>query len=373
MVLYSPVPGVTGKSVLEVVKDYPMLMDMVNDMLKGQEGSAEYTFDKIGAWDAGQTRKFAVYYPVRIGNTFWSIAVASAEEDVLSGLISFKNKLSLGIGALFICGIVFSALGAKAWIVLKEEDKRNKLEHELQQKRDELAHITRVSKVGQLASTLAHEVNQPLGAILRNAEAAALLLQDSSPDLDELRAIMGDIRKDGHRAGEVIDRMRAMMNPRKTEKGPLDLNLMVKNTLALVRPSADKRQVQLLLNIEANLPSIHGDEIQLQQVLINLLINALDAVDDNPPRTRRVTIVVRPVGSTVEVAVSDNGLGIAADKIQSIFEPFFSTKPDGLGMGLVISRSIIEAHGGQIWATNNESRGATFTFTLTAGLGGEAS
>jgi two-component system, LuxR family, sensor kinase FixL len=246
------------------------------------------------------------------------------------------------------------------------------MEQELQQKRNELTHVTRVSTMGQLASTLAHELNQPLGAILRNAEAAELFLQDPSPDFDELRAILADIRKDDQRAGAVIDRMRTMMRQREAERCRLDLNLITGDVISLVQSDADKRQVRLELDIDPVLPSVPGDRVQLQQVLINLLLNALDALEDNLPERRLVTVVARPAGAAVEVAVSDNGPGIAADKLLRVFEPFFSSKPNGLGMGLSISRGIIEAHGGRLWAKNNEAGGATFTITLPAAAGADA-
>jgi len=243
---------------------------------------------------------------------------------------------------------------------------RKKIELELQQKRNELNHINRVSTMGQLASTLAHELNQPLGAILRNAEAGELFLQGPSPDLDELRAILVDIRKDDLRAGEVIDRMRAMMKQRKAERRPLDLKLLTEEVVTLVQSDADKRHVRLSLDTDPILPLISGDRVQLQQVLVNLLLNAMDALDNNPPEKRLVMVSARAAGARVEVAVTDNGPGIAADQLTHVFDPFFSSKPDGLGMGLAISRGIIEAHGGRLWANNNKTGGATFTFTLPA-------
>jgi signal transduction histidine kinase/ligand-binding sensor domain-containing protein len=230
----------------------------------------------------------------------------------------------------------------------------------------ELAHVARVSTMGQLASSLAHELNQPLGAILRNAEAAELFLQEPSPDLDEVRAILADIRKDDQRAGEVIERMRALMKRREVERCLLDLNLLAGEVIALVRPDAELRRVRLVVEANPALPSVHGDRVQLQQVVLNLLLNALDAVKDSPPAKRRVAVRARPAGATVELTVSDNGHGIPADRLPRVFEPFFTSKPDGLGMGLPISRSIVEAHGGRLWAENNPAGGAAFTFTLPA-------
>jgi len=247
---------------------------------------------------------------------------------------------------------------------------RKQLELELQQKRNELAHVARVSTMGQLASTLAHELNQPLGAILRNAEAGELFLQGPSPDLDELRAILADIRKDDQRAGEVIDRMRGLMKQRKDAKCPLDLNLLTSEVVNLVRPDADKRQVRILLDFDTALPTVFGDQVQLQQVLINLLLNAMDALNDTTQDKRFVTVSMRPVGVMVEVAVGDNGPGIAEEKIPQLFEPFFTTKHKGLGMGLPISRGIIEEHGGRLWAKNNDNGGASFFFSLPVATGG---
>jgi two-component system, LuxR family, sensor kinase FixL len=244
--------------------------------------------------------------------------------------------------------------------------RRKQAEQEIVQQRNELVHVTRVSTMGQLASSLAHELNQPLGAILRNAEAAELFLQDPAPDLDELRAILADIRKDDQRAGEVIDRMRALMKQRQPERRRLDFSLLAGDVVTLVRQDAEMRLMRLVLETDPALPPVYGDRVQLQQVLLNLLLNAMDALDDNPPARRLVTARTRHVGATIEVTVSDTGHGLSADNLLLVFKPFFSSKPNGLGMGLAISRGIIEAHGGRLWAENNEAGGATFAFTLPA-------
>jgi C4-dicarboxylate-specific signal transduction histidine kinase len=215
-------------------------------------------------------------------------------------------------------------------------------------------------------------LNQPLGAILRNAEAAELILQEQSPDLDEIRSILADIRNDDHRAGEIIDRMRSMMKPRETERCRLDLNLLMSESLAMIKADADKRHVRLELDFDTALPPVHGDRIQLQQVLINLLINSLDALGENLPANPIITVYARNIGDNVEVAVSDNGSGIAEDKLLRVFEPFYSSKTNGLGMGLAISKGIIEAHGGRMRAENNEAGGATFTMSLPSTAGGTA-
>ncbi|MHC1727437.1 MAG: ATP-binding protein [Syntrophobacteraceae bacterium] len=249
---------------------------------------------------------------------------------------------------------------------------RKLAEQEIARQHNELTHVTRVSTVSQLASSIAHELNQPLGAILRNAEAAELFLQYPSPDLDEVRAILADIRRDNQRAGEVIDRMRALMKQRQAERCHLDLDVLANETITLVRPDAEKRRVRLALERERILPPVHGDRVQLQQVLLNLLLNAMDALGDNPPARRLVSVRTRSTGSMVEVIVSDSGCGISESEILRVYEPFFTSKPDGLGMGLAISRSIIEAHGGRLRAENNLTGGTTFTFALRVAKGGDA-
>lgn len=241
---------------------------------------------------------------------------------------------------------------------------RKKAELEAQRHRDELAHVSRVSMMGQLASALAHELNQPLGAILRNAEAAELFLQASPPDLHEVRAILADIRKDDRRAGEVIDRMRALLKRRESQWSALDLNSIVEEVAGLLRFDGEARRVKLTLELALSAPPIRGDRVQVQQVLLNLIINAMDAVNGCEAGKRCVAVRVRPRNAEVEVAVSDAGHGIPAENLKRLFEPFFTTKPSGMGLGLAISHTIIQAHGGRLWAENNLDCGATFRFTL---------
>lgn len=233
--------------------------------------------------------------------------------------------------------------------------------HELRQ---ELAHASRVTMLGQLTTTLAHELNQPLGAILRNAEAAELFLQHDSPDLDEVRAILADIRKDDQRAGGVIDRMRALLRHREVEAEPLEIAALIEDVTAFIRADAIARRVVIETDVPAALPPVHGDAVQLQQVLLNLLLNGMDALNGTND-VRRVAVRARRDGSgAIEIAVSDTGHGIAPEKLGKLFEPFFTTKPQGMGIGLSISRTIIQTHGGNIRAENNADRGATIRITL---------
>jgi two-component system, LuxR family, sensor kinase FixL len=250
---------------------------------------------------------------------------------------------------------------------------RKQADQNIAQQRGELAHIARVFTMSQLSSSLAHELNQPLGAILRNAEAAELLLQDASPDLDEVRAILGDIRKDDQRAGNVIDRLRALLKRRSLESEALNIDKLIDEVTTLVRFDAAARGVKLEMNVPSNLPPVRGDRVQLQQVLLNLILNGMDAVSERPNSERHVTIGARLDGDgMIEVVVSDSGQGVPPGTIDRLFEPFFTTKPHGMGMGLAISRTIVEAHGGRVRVENNSDCGATFRFTLPAAEAGGA-
>ena len=200
---------------------------------------------------------------------------------------------------------------------------------------------------------------------MRNAEAGELLLQHPSPDLDEIRAILSDIRSDDERAGQVIDRMRGLLKRRTLDAARLDVGALVGDVAALVRLDAATRQVKLDVDVPADLPHIRGDRVQIQQVLLNLILNGMDALLETRLEERRVDVTARLDGAQlVEIVVGDAGHGIPADKLGQIFEPFFTTKPNGMGIGLAVSRSIVEAHSGRLWAENRDGGGAAFRFTL---------
>jgi PAS domain S-box-containing protein len=242
---------------------------------------------------------------------------------------------------------------------------RKQAEEEKQLLQQEIAHVGRVSLMGQLASALAHEINQPLGAILRNAEAAELFLQNPSPDLNEVREILADIRKDDQRAGDVISRMRGLLKRNELAERSLDVRELVSNTMTLVQFEASARQIRLEMVMADDLPAIRGDAVHLQQVLLNLITNGMDALDETRHENPQIRVTASVDGQqTVEIAVSDTGDGIPNDKFAHIFDPFFTTKANGMGMGLSISSTIIEAHNGRLWAENNKDGGASFRFTL---------
>ena len=244
---------------------------------------------------------------------------------------------------------------------------RKQAEGEAQRLREEVAHANRVTMLGQLAATLAHELNQPLGAILRNAEAAQLFLKMDVPDLPEVDAILADICNDDHRAGEVIDRMRALLRRRDPELKVFQVNRLVAEVTSFIRTDANKRRVFIETELPDDLPPVRVDRVQFQQVFLNLIINGMDAVNGQEAHERSVTVRGRlDDAGLVEIAVSDTGHGIPPEKEDVLFQPFYTTKAEGLGIGLAISRTIVEAHGGHIRAENNPERGATFYVTLPA-------
>jgi two-component system sensor kinase FixL len=237
--------------------------------------------------------------------------------------------------------------------------------HELQRSREQLAHVTRVSAMGELAGSLAHELNQPLTAILSNAQAALRFMAAGATDLAEVREVLRDVVRDGNRASEVIRRMRALVKRGDLEVAPLDPGDMARDIVALVHSDAIVRGVRMVQEVESGLPVVSGDRVQLQQVMLNLLLNAFDAMKDRP-RNDRVAVVqvARDGDAGVRISVRDHGSGLSRDKLDSIFAPFYTTKQHGLGLGLSISRSIIETHGARLRVENNAGHGATFYFTL---------
>jgi signal transduction histidine kinase len=270
---------------------------------------------------------------------------------------------------LFVSAIlVAQAMTITALLV--QRSLRRQAEAEILKQRTELAHVARVSMMGQLASALTHELNQPLGAILRNAEAAEIFLQSSQPNLDEVRAILTDIRRDDKRAGNVIDRMRSLFKRQTLASAALDLRELVEDTVAMARPDAEARHTKLKLEMPPHLPAAQCDRVHVQQVLLNLILNGMDAMDGIPKNRRSLSVrVAETKNGNVQVAVTDCGIGIAPDDADHVFEPFFTTKSNGMGMGLAISRTIIEAHGGELWLNSSAMDGTTFTFILPpAGL-----
>jgi len=242
---------------------------------------------------------------------------------------------------------------------------RKRAEETLRKSQAELAHVTRVMTMGELAASIAHEVNQPLSAIVNNGSACLRWLAGAAPNLDEAREATRRVIRDGNRAGEVITRIRALLRKTDTEKARLDINQTIREVITLTQNEATRKGAAIRMELAADLPPVFGDRVQLQQVILNLVMNGVESMASAPDRQRRLLISSRQYESdNVLVAVQDSGVGIDAQDLERIFDAFYTTKSQGLGMGLAISRSIIEDHGGRLWAVPNDGPGATFQFTL---------
>jgi C4-dicarboxylate-specific signal transduction histidine kinase len=231
--------------------------------------------------------------------------------------------------------------------------------------RQELTHIGRVSAMGELTASLAHELNQPLSAILNNAEVAQRFLEAEVLDLAEMREILKDIVADDKRAADVIRRLRALLKKGELEHASLDLNGVVDEVAQLVTNDVVIRNVPMSLDLDTELPNVRGDRVQLQQVVLNLVLNGLEAMREANGREPALVIRTSKAGATsVTITIEDSGTGIEMHDLERIFQPLYTTKTEGLGMGLAIARTIVDAHGGQLRALNNASGGATFEVTL---------
>jgi signal transduction histidine kinase len=274
----------------------------------------------------------------------------------------YRAQIALVAAIILLQGGLISGL-------LWERKRRYRAEADARQRMAELAHVNRFSTAGELTASIAHEINQPLGAILTNAETADTILKSQSPDIAalpvivELRDIVKDILHDDQRAGEIIRRMRSLLKKAPFEVRNIDLNDVVRETVEFVSSIAVGRKVELVSVITPNVLRILGDRIQLQQVILNLVVNGIDAMKDTLSENRVIRIRTLSVGKFAELSVSDCGPGIPEDKIKEVFEPFFTSKAEGMGMGLSIARTIVEVHNGRIWA-ENEPGGASFRIRL---------
>ena len=249
--------------------------------------------------------------------------------------------------------------------LLHERRLRRIAEIKAHQHMAEVAHMNRRATVGELAASIAHEVSQPLAAILRNSEAGLAMLRTTSPDLSELTNIMADIERDDQRAAEVIKRVRGLLTKTPSEAREFDLNAVVLEVFDFLAPQARARAVALSTSLAPRALLVTGDRVQFQQVIVNLVMNSMEALISAVSRERTVTGRTALVqGSSAQVSIEDSGAGIPADKTQQIFEPFFTTKDAGMGMGLSIARTIVANHGGSIWAENSRGGGAIIRFTV---------
>jgi signal transduction histidine kinase len=274
-------------------------------------------------------------------------AVLSPAENVLSLQIFL---IAIAIPVMFLAAVV---------------EERRRTEESLRRVQADLTHAARVTVMGQLVASIAHEINQPLAAIVTNAKTSLRRIAAGSLDTQELREVLQDVADDGNRASEVIQQIRGLVTKSPIQTAPLRLNTIIQEIIALVLGELMRHRVSLRTELADDLPPVLGDRVQLQQVLLNLIMNSIEAMREVDNRSRELTVQSRADGTgSVIVAVGDSGPGLGPGDPDVIFNAFYTTKPGGMGMGLSLSRSIVEAHGGRLWATSHESRGATVQFSL---------
>ena len=292
----------------------------------------------------------------------------TGQEVSWEGDVPFPDGITRRVEGSYIPHINPDGLCLGFYAVVHDISQRVRVEEELRQHREELAHVSRVQTMAELATSVAHELNQPLTAILTNTQTLVRLQtgrKADEADDEELKEILQDIVEDATRAGQMIRRQRDFLRRGELQKHPLDLNEMICGVEPLARPEAFQNNVRLVLDLTPDLPEVIGDYIQLQQVLLNLIRNGSEAMTDLAEYHCDLVVKTSMSASgTITVAVRDTGPSLKDEAFDQMFEPFYTTKPQGLGMGLSISRSIVEAHGGHLWATRNDKKGMTLSFTL---------
>jgi PAS domain S-box-containing protein len=319
------------------------LIDQSVEMLVPERFRSQHVGDRHGYFCDPQAR------PMGAGRELFGRRKDGSEVPIEIGL----NPIHTSKGLLVLASIV-------------DITERKLAELEAARQRHELTHLARVTSLGELSSSLAHELTHPLTAILSNAQAAQRFLANDDVDLNELREILNDIVAEDQRAGEVIHRLRSLLKKGESQKhcDDVDINEVARDVLKLMRNDLINQNVTVDTDLAQNLPAIRADRVQLQQVVLNLLLNACEAITDSDASERQLLIASKLENGAVRMSVTDRGGGIPEEKLEQVFERFFTTKKEGMGLGLSICRSIINEHEGKIWATKNADCGATFHFSL---------
>jgi PAS domain S-box-containing protein len=353
---------------LETILDAsPLGMVLVNGDQTVQRCNA--AFERLVGWSADEIvgHRFPLMKAVEERCT--QLASDLGNGHGFSGIeLRITRKDGSEFDAIVACTPLSDDHSRPAGLVANIEDvsDRKRSEEALRKAHAELAHVTRLTTLGEMAASIAHEINQPLTAILANAAASLNWLARPGADLDSVREALADIVNDGHRAADVIQRIRQVATKSDPHRSPLSMNEVIDDVVALVRTEVQKHRVALRVELSPTLPPTLGDRVQLQQVVMNLVMNGVEAMARVHDRPRELVIRSDAWDNRVFVAVRDTGVGIDPRDADQLFDAFFTTKTAGMGMGLSISRSIVEGHGGRLWATPNDAHGATFQFALPA-------
>lgn len=305
-----------------------------------------------------------------VGERFYQAVLPQVTQALSGKKVHFNQTVELGgdriltMESVYIPDIDDSGTVHGFYLLIMDVSELKRTLQESKRLHDELLHADRVTAMGELAGALAHEINQPLSAIMSNAQAARRYLAASSPDLEEVKEILPDIAEEADRAGKIIYRLKAFLKKNETIFEPIDLNRLIEEVVGFLNSDAVIRNIRVCTEFDRRIPQVMGDRIQLQQVVLNVISNAFDAIQNQGRQSCSIRIRTRRTGGGVLTSISDNGSGISEGEIENVFHPYFTTKPHGLGMGLSISRHIVSRHNGRIWAENNAGAGATFFFAL---------
>jgi signal transduction histidine kinase len=304
--------------------------------------------------NAASQLSFALLYV-----TFGTYCVPAHAAALQLGQFAANGLLQIGIAVLLI---VQTALIV---ILMIQNYRRRRAQDDARRQQSEITHAARLVLVGEMTASIAHEVSQPLSAILSNADAAEMLLCADPPPLDEVRQILDDIRRDDLRANDIVRNLRNLLSKREMRMEIIDLNQIAQTALMLSKAAAARAGIAIQTEFDSALPRVIGDPVHLQQVMLNLIINAIDAMAEVPAAHRSLTVLTRLRDPrAAEVAVIDTGTGVESERLSKIFDSFYTTKREGMGLGLSIARAIVQTHGGNIWVENSSTRGTIFRFTI---------
>jgi PAS domain S-box-containing protein len=363
-----------SKAAEEEVRKQAELLSLAHDAILVRDLESRVIFWNRGAENTyGWTAEEAIgrvtheLLQTRFPVSLEAVDVALREQGEWEGELTHITREGTAIVVASRQSLRRDERGAAAAILEINRDitERKRAEEALRKAQTELAHVTRVMTLGELTASIAHEINQPLSGIVTNASACRRWLAGATPNLDEARDAVGRILRDGNRASDVITRIRALVRKADEEKAQLDMNHAIQEVAALAQGEVGRNRVAVRMELAADVPPVLGDRVQLQQVILNLVMNGVEAMASVADRPRELLIYSRQHESDkVLVAVQDSGIGIDRQNLEKVFNAFYTTKSQGMGMGLAISRSIVENHGGQLWAVPNDGPGATFQFTL---------